>query len=307
MLTRFEFNVEESVRRNRLDKFLFEKVTAVSKIYLLNRLKEGKCTVNGIIKPAGYHLQANDAVSIKLDLNAATGMQPEDIALEIIYEDEEIIVVNKPAGLLVHPTLGQKNGTLLNALSYYFNREQFRQIDKTDVINDLPTPAGSFVRPGLIHRLDRQTSGLMVLSKTSRALRVLNSHFQRKLVEKKYVARVEGVIKNDYGVIDAPIGHFEELKKWDIKADGKSAETRYRVLERSAVETLLELEPVTGRTHQLRIHCTHIGHPIVGDDVHAGRSFIRLCLHAAALSFWHPNGSRRLQFYQVPPAEFNLS
>lgn len=303
MLKSFRFEIEEFTKRNRLDAFLYEKVTAVSKIYLLNRLKENKCAVNGIVQPGGYHLQKGDVVEIEIDLDAATGMKPENIPLDVVYEDEEIIVINKPAGLLVHPTLGVKSGTLLNALSYYFNREYFRRLEEDTNLHAKSNIVYPFIRPGLIHRLDRQTSGLMVLSKTDRALRILNSHFQRKLVEKKYTALVEGVIETDSGTINAPIGHFEEQKKWGVKENGKSAETRFRVLERHRAATLLELEPITGRTHQLRIHCSFINHPIIGDDVHGGRASSRLCLHASYLKFWHPNGTGSMKFVCKVPLE----
>lgn len=303
MTTNLKFEIPETLKRNRLDKFLFENITAVSKIYLLNLLKRNECFVNGAPQPGGYHLQKGDSVEIKIDLTAATGMQPEPIPLEIVYEDEEIIVINKPAGLLVHPTLGQKRGTLLNALSYYFNYESRQSsADKDFHVYPKPISIHKFVRPGLIHRLDRQTSGLMVVSKTDRALRVLNDHFHRKLVGKKYVASVGGVVKNDSGTIDAPIGHYEDLKFWGVKDGGKKAETRFRVLERFSDKTLLELEPITGRTHQLRIHCAYLGHPIIGDNLRGGREFSRLCLHAYQLSFWHPNGFKRLNFEtEIPP------
>ncbi len=303
MTKNLNFEITETLKRNRLDKFLYKKITAVSKMYLHNLLNRDECFVNSISQRGGYHLLKGDAVELKIDLKAETGMQPEPIPLEIVFEDGEIIVINKSAGLLVHPTLGQKSGTLLNALSYYFNHKYFQNshyengVTQTSALN-----LEQFVRPGLIHRLDRQTSGLMVVSKTDRALRILNDHFHRKLVEKRYTALVGGVVEADSGTIDAPIGHFEDLKFWSVKADGKKAETRFRVLKRYSDKTLLELEPVTGRTHQLRIHCAYLGHPIIGDQLRGGREFTRLCLHACRLSFWHPNGSNRLDFEsEVPP------
>jgi 23S rRNA pseudouridine1911/1915/1917 synthase len=287
--TKLQFQIIETIRKNRLDKFLFEEITAVSKMYLLDLLKENKCEVNGVLQFGGYHLQEGDRVEIEIDLNAVNGMNPENIPLEVVFEDEEIIVINKPAGMLVHPTLGQKSGTLLNALSFYLNYSKFQ------------IPNSKIVRPGLAHRLDRQTSGLMVIAKTSRALRTLNNHFQRKLVEKRYLALVEGIVENDSGIINAPIGRFAEKKRWNVKADGKIAETRFGVLKRLSDKTLLELEPVTGRTNQLRIHCAFIGHPIIGDNLHCGREFSRLCLHAARLCFWHPSGNNRMEFESEVP------
>jgi 23S rRNA pseudouridine1911/1915/1917 synthase len=148
----------------------------------------------------------------------------------------------------------------------------------------------------LVHRLDKKTSGLILIAKNARAHSILSDHLQRKLFEKKYLALVEGIVKADAGEISAPIGRFEETKHWNIKADGKAAETRFRVLERRADTTLLELQPITGRTNQLRIHCEYIGHPIVGDELRGGREFKRLCLHAYKLSFNHPANHRRLDF-----------
>jgi 23S rRNA pseudouridine1911/1915/1917 synthase len=228
-----------------------------------------------------------------MDWRVERAMKPEPLPLEIAFEDAEIIVVNKAAGMLMHPTFAQKTGTLLNALAYYLNaRREKEEFDSPDSTRDLRP----FVRPGLIHRLDRQTSGLLVVAKTPRAHRILSDHFRRKLVEKKYFALVEGLVKEDSGTISAPIGRIEKIRLWNVKADGKHAETRFWVKERFSDSALLELEPVTGRTNQLRIHCAHIGHPIIGDEWHSRREFPRLCLHAYKLAFWHPNGNKWMEF-----------
>jgi 23S rRNA pseudouridine1911/1915/1917 synthase len=148
---------------------------------------------------------------------------------------------------------------------------------------------------------------LMVIAKDARAHRILSSHFQRKLVEKKYLALVEGIVEENEGEILAPIGRFAEKKHWSVKTDGKESKSRFRVIERFADSTLLELEPVTGRTNQLRIHCEYFGHPIVGDVSRGGREFARLCLHAYRLCFWHPNGERQLEFVSEMPEDFRVS
>lgn len=294
MLTEYQFHIPETLKKNRLDKFLFDEITAVSRMYLQYHIKEGKCTINGKIENSGYHLQAGDTVKIEIDVRAETAMLPEDIPLNIVYEDSELIVVNKPCGMLAHPTKGVRSGTLLNALTYYLNH--------SDEFSPKPE---KFIRAGLIHRLDKNTSGLMVIAKNPLAHKNLSRHFQRKLVEKKYYALAEGLIKDDSGTIEAPIGRNAEEKYWYVTEDGKHAESRFRVVERFADATLLELEPVTGRTNQLRLHCAHIGHPILGDDKYGGREFSRLCLHAYKLSFWHPKGSERLEFETELPAEMN--
>ena len=275
-------------------------------MYLRELLKKDECTINSLPEKGGYHLQKGDVVEIEVDLNAETAMKPEPIPLKVVFEDAEIIVIDKPSGMLVHPTLGQKNGTLLNALNFYLNHKICLPQKNAEANKSaIPNPKSQIVRPGLVHRLDRQTSGLMIIAKTSRAHRILCDHFQRKLVEKRYLAIVGGVVEKDSGIINAPIGHFADEKRWGVKADGKSAETRFRVLHRFADKTLLELEPVTGRTNQLRIHCASIGHPIIGDNLHNGREFSRLCLHAAKLIFWHPQNSNRLMFESELPKELN--
>jgi 23S rRNA pseudouridine1911/1915/1917 synthase len=220
--------------------------------------------------------------------------------------------------MLVHPTHRDKDGTLLNGLSHYLNAPM-QKLDREEGLNtQRPVQAlanaqasannehsATFIRPGLIHRLDKQTSGLLVVAKTSQAHRVLSDHLKRKLVKKLYIALVDGLCAEDEGIITDSIGRFAEEKLWGVKADGKAAETRYRVLERRADSTLLELEPVTGRTNQLRIHCASIGHPIVGDVDRGGRQFSRLCLHARRLCFYHPVGGERLEFETPVPAEFS--
>ena len=294
MRERFEFQITPADHKKRLEDFLLERFENLSKMYLRDTVKTEQCEVNGRNENRGYLLREKDFVEVDIDPARETAMRPQNIPLEIVFEDQSIIVVNKSSGMLVHPTHAEKNGTMLNALAYYLNRDKIESF----------APSAAFIRPGLIHRLDRHTSGLVVVAKTARAHRVLSDHFQRKLVEKTYVALVDGVVAQDSGTIDAPIGRFAELKFWDVNPEGKQAVTRYEVRERFDGATLLELEPVTGRTNQLRIHCACIGHPIVGDVDRGGREFSRVCLHAWKLSFWHPGGGKRLEFEAEIPAEF---
>ncbi len=295
MPERYEFQITKEDAKKRLDEFLFGRFFHLSKMFLRETLKNGKCEVNGTLENLGYKLRENDFIELELDFGERQIIEPENIPVEIIYEDAEILVVNKPAGMLVHPTVKVRKGTLLNALTFYLNEKDLTRSRKgakpqSDNLNF------SFQRAGLVHRLDKQTSGLMVAAKNARSHRILADHFKRKIVEKKYLAVVEGVIERDEGEINAPIGRFAEERVWNIKADGKSAKTRFWVKQRFADSTLLELEPVTGRTNQLRIHLAHVGHPILGDTKYGGREFERLCLHAYKLSFWHPNGNRRMEF-----------
>jgi len=309
--------VTRTERNKRLEDFLFDRFTGLSKMYLRDIVKNLKCEVNGEFENVGYRMRVNDFIEIELDLTREGAMRPENIPLDIVFEDNNIIVINKPAGMLVHPTHRDKNGTLLNALSFYLNEEKLTRGHEDTEKKILPrintdehgsenesairNPQSAFTRPGLIHRLDKQTSGLMVVAKTARAHRVLAEHFKKKLVEKRYLALVAGVVAEDLGTITEPIGRYAEQKRWDVKHDGKHAETRFRVRERFADMALIELEPVTGRTNQLRIHCASIGHPIVGDIERGGQEFARLCLHAYKLAFRHPATGEWLCFEAEHP------
>ena len=287
MLKRFEFQVPKSERRTRLEDFLFDRFGELSRMYLRDVVKGGLCQVNGRFENVGYRLRPDDFIEIELDPTRAGAMRPENMPLNILFEDADILVVEKPAGMLVHPTHRDKSGTLLNGLSYHLNKN-----------------GGSNIRPRLVHRLDKHTSGLMVIAKHLKAHRSLASQFHRKLVEKKYIALVDGVVREELGTIERPVGRFEDLKLWDVKADGKHSVTRFRVVERRNAASLLELEPVTGRTNQLRIHCAAIGHPIVGDTERGGTAYSRLCLHAFRLSFRHPTSREEVRFDSAMPEQF---
>ncbi len=264
----------------RLEDFLLGEFRSFSKMYLRELVKNAEVEVNGRHENIGYKLKPNDFVEITVDRTRGTAMRAEAIDLDIVFEDNDLIVVNKPAGMLVHPSHRENSGTLLNALTFYLNRIETSQ---------------PVIRPGLIHRLDKQTSGLVVTAKNPKAHAKLCDHFMRKRVEKRYLALVEGLVDQDEGGIKAPVGRDADLKLWMVKEDGKHAESRYWVRERYADTTLLELEPVTGRTNQLRIHCELLGHPIIGDVQRGGREFERLCLHAYKLAFPHPTDRRRIE------------
>jgi 23S rRNA pseudouridine1911/1915/1917 synthase len=301
-MNRFEFEVSEAERKIRLEDFLLAKFRFLSKMYLREAVRDGACEVNGRHENRGYRLLPNDFVEIEIDFERQTSLQPELIPFDIFFEDADILVVNKPPGMLVHPTLKVRTGTLLNAVAFYLNEHDGT---KSDSPQNSADDSQEHVRAGLIHRLDKDTSGLMVVSKNARAHRILASHFQRKLVEKRYFALVEGVVGKDSGTIEAPIGRYEEEKIWNIKANGKSSLTNFSVKKRFNDRTLLELEPVTGRTNQLRIHLAHVGHPIVGDVKYGGRDFRRMCLHAYRLCFLHPSGGRRLEFQTSAENDFD--
>ncbi|CAN5375297.1 RluA family pseudouridine synthase [soil metagenome] len=294
VVKRVELQVADEHNKMRLEDFLLDHFISLSKMYLRELVKNADCEVNGRHENRGYKLRPNDFVEITVDHARGTAMQPEDIDLDIVFEDDDLIIVNKPVGMLVHPSHKENSGTLLNAVVYHLNRELL-----TPGRKDAEAKRGVFVRPGLIHRLDKQTSGLVLLAKNARSHRILCSHFMKKRVEKRYLALVDGIVEDDEGTIEAPIGRFADLKMWSVKEDGKHSESRYKVRERYADTTLLELEPVTGRTNQLRIHCEMIGHPIVGDVQRGGTDLKRLCLHAFSLAFPHPS-SREMVRFEVP-------
>ncbi|MFY9573032.1 MAG: RluA family pseudouridine synthase [Blastocatellia bacterium] len=364
----FQFLVETTDAGRRVDDFFASRFGNLSQMRIANLIEAGACIVNGAAARAGQRIAPGDFVEISFDEGAPTAMSPEPIPLEIITEDDHLIVVVKPAGMLVHPTMSVKTGTLANALAYHLNKQVFgglrsqprgsagqlttahQQVEvvgpdaRTNAVSASPEletrdpePAAhgqqhSLVRPGLVHRLDRATSGLIVVAKTPKALGVLSRHFRKRLVEKRYLALVRGTVEEAAGSITAPIGRDPDQRPhWRVIEGGKQAETRFKVIERLGPVTLLELEPVTGRTNQLRIHCAHLGHPIVGDDIHSDRGLPisdhgfrtdvrpredaasanrdsnpapRLCLHAWKLAFHHPAGGEWLEFTAPPPSEF---
>jgi 23S rRNA pseudouridine1911/1915/1917 synthase len=257
-------------------------------------IAEGDVLVNGAPSTKGTRLQPGDRVAVKIFSAEKSSATPEPIPLEILHEDDSLIVVNKPVGLLVHPSNSEKSGTLTNGLSYHFWRS-----------------SGEAIRPGIVHRLDRNTSGVIVVAKTARAHRTLSKHFRERLVKKFYLALVSGRVEPPSGEIQAPIGCDPKTwPHWRVMDDGKPAQTRYQSRRRSAAHTLLELEPLTGRTHQLRIHCNLIGHPIVGDPIYASAvdplttkyQLKYHLLHASRLIFRHPATNREMDFEAPIPA-----
>lgn len=270
----------------RLEDVLCSRFPALSKMYLREVVKNGGCEVNGRHENRGKRLLPQDFVEVNVDLTREHSMLPQDIPLEIVYEDPDLLVVNKPSGMLVHPSHCEKNGTLLNALVHYINRSN----------------GFAHQRPGLIHRLDKDTSGLIVIARNARAHRILCLQFHNKKVAKRYVALVDGLVVRDQGTIQGNIGRNADAKLWELRDDGKPAETRYVVIERRENTTLLELEPVTGRTNQLRIHSAALGHPIVGDVKRGGSEYRRLCLHSARLNFRLPSTGQQLEL--ISSADF---
>ena len=257
-----ELIVAPEEERLSVKSFLVQRFGGLSQMYLRGRVYQGFCFVDGeVVVNWGRKLRAGQVVSIEVDLEAATARRAEEIPLEVLFEDEGMIVVNKAAGMLVHPTMHVKTGTLANALTWYLKGARF----------------------WFPHRLDQETSGVLVVAKTEAALGLLTRAWTGGRVKKEYVALVEGIVSLDELVIDAPIGRDAEAKPaWGLRETGKAALSRLWVEERLGLRTLVKLEPVTGRTNQLRIHCAYLGHPIVGDRLY-GRGGEALRLHARRL------------------------
>lgn len=277
----------------RLDVFLTKVLPdSPSRTSVQHLIEQGLAKVNKKVAKSHYKMILGDQVELAAQLPQPLSLKPEKIPLTIIYEDKDIMVVNKPSGLTVHPGAGCPNGTLANALAYYCK--------KLSKVNDP-------LRPGIVHRLDKETSGLMVVAKNNKTHQYLAQQFEERRVQKCYVALVEGDVEFDEGVIDAPLGpdpHHRE--KRSVLADSaKDAQTFYRVIKRFKQATLVYLTPKTGRMHQLRVHMKHLGHSILGDEKYGDRrTFSRLALHAKSIAFIHPKSKTRIEFASPTPAEF---
>jgi len=278
----------------RIDKYVAEAVPELSRAAVQRLLDEGRILVNGGAVKASYRLSEGDTISVQIPPPVEVEIAAEAIPLDVVYEDSDILVVNKPAGMVVHPAFGHDSGTLVNAVLA-------RCPDLSGV--------GGELRPGIVHRLDKDTSGLIVVAKGDAALRDLQAQFKGREVQKAYLALVEGQVSPPTGSIDAPIGRDPRARKKMavIQRGGRESQTEYRVLETYDEHTLVEAHPLTGRTHQIRIHMAFIDHPIVGDPVYGFRKqrvkAPRLFLHAARLAF-HLPGSGEWREFQAPlPAD----
>jgi 23S rRNA pseudouridine1911/1915/1917 synthase len=297
-------SVTEKHISKRLDIFIAHYEPHLSRNRIQILIKEGLALVNGRVEKPGYKVKLDEDITIDLPERKVHEVKPEPIPLYVIYEDPHIIVLNKPPGLVVHPAPGNYTGTLVNALLYHYGSLPSLGVGKQ--VNERE-------RAGIVHRLDKDTSGVMVVARTQEALRSLSAQFKNRTIKKRYVALVSGVIKKGSGTIEAGLGrHVKERKKISVHTHkAREAITIFKVKERYNNATLVEVEIKTGRTHQIRVHMAHIGHPVLGDRVYGGPKAAKLgdsvisrqMLHAETLALLHPDTGNPLSFTAPPPAD----
>jgi 23S rRNA pseudouridine1911/1915/1917 synthase len=313
----------------RLDAFLAEKIDGWSRARLQRLIDGGDVLVNGREAKSSYRLRESDEIDVELSEPPAERFEPENIPLDIVYEDEYLAVVNKPAGMVVHPGAGVTSGTLANAVAWHFWSEPgavatgLTRIDARSKDQGAPfqppATAGGSDRVGIVHRLDKDTSGLIVVAKVEESHEALSEQFRTRTVEKHYVALVHGVMRENTGKIDRPIARDRRNRlKMTVSQTGRSALTLWRVRQRFEKFTLLDVDIKTGRTHQIRVHLASINHPVVGDATYnegrdntigddnvrkATEKLNRHFLHAEKLSFTHPKTGERLSFVAELPIE----
>ena len=277
----------------RLDKALSNQ-TELSRTVLTALIRNEKVSVNGAVKKAKYKVKTGDVITFEIPEAKALDIQAENIPLEIVYQDEDVAIVNKPQGMVVHPAAGHADGTLVNALMYH--------------VTDLSGINGT-IRPGIVHRIDKDTSGLLMIAKNDQAHERLAAQLKEKSNKRRYVAIVHGILPNDFGTIEAPIARNpKDRKKQAVIANGKPAVTHFEVLERFERYTLLALELETGRMHQIRVHLAYIGHPVAGDPLYGPKKTLTpnhgQFLHAQTLGFKHPRTGEWMEFEAEVPKIF---
>ncbi|MGB9596588.1 MAG: RluA family pseudouridine synthase [Candidatus Poribacteria bacterium] len=297
----------------RLDKFIADKKSELSRSFIQKLISQGHITVNNEIVKPSYNIREGDIVKVHIEKPKADFiLQAEDINIDIVYEDDEVIVVNKPAGMVVHPGAGINSGTLVNAilpkLSFDIQDDDETEDDEIDISTISPQ------RPGIVHRIDKGTSGLLVIAKTVNAYYNLAKQVQEHSMTRRYIAVVCGVLKQDQGTIIAPVGRSSrDRKKMAVTPMARTAITHFEVLEKYGSFSLISAKLETGRTHQIRVHFSYIGHPVVGDTEYGGQSralsmktsesvmnairdLKRQALHAELLGFKHPKTKEYMEF-----------
>lgn len=288
-----QISVKIKQEKGRIDKVLSELLNNHSRSQIQQWLKDQNITVNGEMIRPNYKVKEDDEISINVPEPEELDVLAEDIPIEIVYEDDDVLVVNKPQGMVVHPSAGHQHGTLVNALLYH--------------IKDLSSING-IIRPGIVHRIDKDTSGLLMVAKNDKAHIALAEQLKDKTSLRKYVALVHGEITHDKGEINAPIGRSKNDRKMQAVIEGgKPAVTHFEVLERFEGYTLLQLQLETGRTHQIRVHMKYIGYPVAGDPLYGPRKTLKgkgQFLHAEVLGFKHPTTGQMMVFEAPLPDLF---
>lgn len=285
----------DSDNGKRIDIFLSEKVEGYSRTYFKKLIEDEMVMVDGKPRKANYKLKTGDKIVVTLPDPVELEVKPEDIDIDIVYEDDELLVVNKPQGMVVHPAHGNYSGTLVNGL--------LKRCHGLSGINGV-------IRPGIVHRIDKDTSGIIVVAKTNEAHIALSEQLKEHSIDRKYIALLEGRLKEESGTVDAPIGRdpVNRKKMTVVSKNGKNAVTHYKVLELFDSNTLIEARLETGRTHQIRVHMAYIGHPVVGDPVYGyKKQRFKLngqLLHAAFLGFVHPKTQEYMAFTAPLPEYF---
>lgn len=293
----FKFEVTERDSGERIDKFITDCVDSLTRSYIQKMIAGGQCLVNGKAVKASYRVKEEDEVVFSLPESVEPDIAAEDIPLDILYEDADLLVVNKPKGMVVHPAPGHYSGTLVNAVMYHCS-------GSLSGINGV-------MRPGIVHRIDRDTSGSLIICKNDMAHNSIAAQLKEHSVNRIYHAIVYGVLKEDEMTIDAPLGrHPKDRMKMAVVSGGKRAVTHVQVLKRFQKFTYVSCRLETGRTHQIRVHMAYIGHPILGDEVYApGRKSPVKCengqiLHAKVIGFSHPASGKYIEFDAPLPDEF---
>lgn len=275
------FKVKKEEENNRIDRYLTKKTNELSRVAIQRLIEEEKILVNNKKTKASYQIQENDEITVEEEKPKEIEVKAQDIPVEIIYEDKDIIVVNKPKGMVVHPANGNPDGTLVNAIMA--------------ICKESLSGIGGEIRPGIVHRIDKDTSGILIVAKNDKAHIKLSEQIKNHEVKKTYIAMVRGIVKENEATINMPIGRStKDRKKMTVTKNGKEAITHFKVIERFPQHncTLLEVKIETGRTHQIRVHLSQIGYPIIGDITYSnGKNEWGIqgqCLHAKSLQFKHP-------------------
>ena len=290
-----KYTVEDQINK-RIDVYLSEKESDLSRSMIQKLIEQENILVNDKKTKASYKVQLGDEISIKIEAPKELTIKAQDIPIEIIYEDNDIIVVNKPKGLVVHPANGNPDGTLVNALM--------------SICKDSLSGIGGEIRPGIVHRIDKDTSGILIVAKNDKAHINLSEQIKNHEIEKTYIALVRGIVKENEATINMPIARStKDRKKMSVSQDGKNAITHFKVLNRyfNSNCTLLEVKIETGRTHQIRVHLSQIKYPIIGDEVYSnGKNEWGIkgqCLHAKSLCFKHPSTGKKM-FLEAPLPQY---